>query len=86
MKRGRLQAKDLPEDELVAALRRVRQPWGTSTFYDLQDALPAYPPKVLLAKLAALVRRGVLDGCACGCRGDFQEVARPKGDVVSESE
>src|SRR5215471_9823205 len=30
-----------------------------------------YPEKVLLAKLRRLVRRGLLAGCACGCRGDF---------------
>ena len=30
-----------------------------------------YPERVLLAKLRRLVRRGLLDGCPCGCRGDF---------------
>lgn len=25
----------------------------------------------VIAKLASLVRRGLMDGCTCGCRGDF---------------
>ncbi len=29
------------------------------------------PDGALLAKLDALIRRGLLTGCACGCRGDF---------------
>lgn len=31
----------------------------------------AFPHKVLLAKANALIRRGLLRGCGCGCRGDF---------------
>lgn len=30
-----------------------------------------YPEKVVLAKAKTLVRRGIIDGCCCGCRGDF---------------
>lgn len=29
------------------------------------------PENLVLAKLRKLVRRGLVDGCACGCRGDF---------------
>lgn len=32
---------------------------------------PNMPPKVVLAKARKLIRRGLLDGCDCGCRGDF---------------
>ncbi|GAA0719539.1 hypothetical protein Drose_05850 [Dactylosporangium roseum] len=35
-----------------------------------------FPPDLLSAKIGQLVRRGVLDGCACGCRGDL---SRPGG-------
>jgi len=37
---------------------------GTSDF-------PAIPPKLVLAKARRLVRRRLLEGCYCGCRGDF---------------
>jgi hypothetical protein len=29
------------------------------------------PEKIVRAKAKRLVRRGLIDGCACGCRGDF---------------
>ena len=35
------------------------------------DDIPAMPLKVVLAKAKALIRRGLITGCACGCRGDF---------------
>lgn len=36
------------------------------------DVLPAgTPPKLILAKMRMLMRRGLVDGCGCGCRGDF---------------
>lgn len=28
--------------------------------------------KLALAKMAMLIRRGLVDGCTCGCRGDFE--------------
>lgn len=40
--------------------------------FDITKALGNPPEKVVLAKLRSLVKRGLLDGCACGCRGDFE--------------
>ncbi len=33
---------------------------------------PQMPQKVVLAKARRLINRGLIDGCACGCRGDFR--------------
>ena len=41
-----------------------------------------FPWKVLLAKMAAMQRRGLVDGCACGCRGDW--VITDKGRAALE--
>jgi len=30
------------------------------------------PSKLALAKMAAMIRKGLVDGCPCGCRGDFE--------------
>lgn len=30
-----------------------------------------YPDKVIRAKLSSMERRGLIDGCDCGCRGDW---------------
>lgn len=29
------------------------------------------PSKVILTKARKLIKRGLVDGCACGCRGDL---------------
>ncbi len=29
------------------------------------------PDKLVLGKMRQLIHRGVVDGCGCGCRGDF---------------
>lgn len=30
------------------------------------------PTKLVKAKMDNLIRRGLVDGCTCGCRGDFE--------------
>jgi len=75
MKHGRVQAKDLPDDDTLAAVRACQGMNGVphwSSLWDVERALPEWPAKVVRAKLAGLIRRGLLRGCACGCRGDFE--------------
>jgi hypothetical protein len=45
-------------------------PEHVGTAESCQD-FPAVPAKVVLAKARKLIRRHLLNGCACGCRGDF---------------
>lgn len=33
---------------------------------------PTTPPRLVLAKMQSLVNRGLVDGCDCGCRGDWE--------------
>lgn len=36
------------------------------------DAMPpGTPHKLAIAKMRTLIRRELVDGCCCGCRGDF---------------
>lgn len=37
---------------------------------------PDMPQKIVLAKAKRLIRRKLLDGCYCGCRGDFEPTER----------
>ena len=70
-----MQAKDLSDARMYEALAAVRGRRGVpqwSSLWDVQGELPKVPPKVVLAKLRSMVKRGVLRGCACGCRGDFE--------------
>ena len=67
---GMIQAKDISDGLTTEAILKVRKPWGVSILWDIQAELP-FPPKVVLAKLRSMERRGVINGCTCGCRGDF---------------
>lgn len=89
MKRGRLQAKDVPDRPVLDWLTRL-PPWPGKTEprawanwfrgdeAAVQHAMPPETPdKVALAKMRGLMRRGLVTGCPCGCRGDFE--ITPKG-------
>lgn len=79
-----IQAKHVPE--AVIFTRLLHAPGWMYTFEIAEwmdsDALArnfysspelrGVPWKVLQAKLKALRRRGLIDGCACGCRGDWE--------------
>ena len=78
-----MKAADIPEAEIIAAIEQVGRTIGKGAIggkvipklaclWDLQEALPAYPPKVVLARLKSMVKRKVIGAqCTCGCRGDF---------------
>ena len=47
---------------------------------NVAEAMPAETPdKLVLAKMRQLIKRGLVEGCGCGCRGDFEITA--KGEV-----
>jgi hypothetical protein len=33
---------------------------------------PGTPDKLVLAKMRNLIKHGLVSGCGCGCRGDFE--------------
>jgi hypothetical protein len=49
--------------------------------FDLSNKL-GVPDNVLLAKCRRLIRNGQLEGCACGCRGDFIVPGTPPSTEV----
>lgn len=67
-----IQAKHVLDEEILKVMRG-RSRWSrSSSRWHFEEAIPDVPRKVLLAKLASMIRRGIIDGCTCGCRGDFQ--------------
>ena len=48
---------------------------GSSTIWDVQRLFPEFPPKVVRAKLQSMDKRGITDGCYCGCRGDINIIS-----------
>lgn len=78
MKRGKLQCKDIPDQPILEILYEIGKTgrWGTwfRGNYD-NSVAPAFPQevpeKLIIAKMSTLIRRGLVDGCPCGCRGDY---------------
>lgn len=46
---------------------------------------PGVPPKLILAKARILMKRGIIEGCACGCRGDFSVIDQNKPNLLGKS-
>lgn len=70
----RPKASDIDEVELLRNIEmwcRANEMWGMTSPLRRQF-YPALPEAVLLAKLRRLLARGLVTGCGCGCRGDWE--------------
>lgn len=43
---------------------------------------PGLADKLVLAKMRSLVRRGLVDGCTCGCRGDWELTEKGEAEIA----
>ncbi len=82
-----MQCKDIPDRPI---LEHVKKHGGIGcTWFNLEDtpksvihAMPkGLPQKIVLAKMKQLIRRGVVSGCGCGCRGDFEITDKGREEV-----
>lgn len=75
-------AKEIPDDLFIRAVAECSKAsaWGNSTSwatrYDVEVWLSEHlggpvPWKVVVAKARAVIKKGRMEGCTCGCRGDF---------------
>jgi hypothetical protein len=75
MKRGQIQCKDIPDEPILHYLAqhgrvmRFHPRLGPSVVEAMPEGISE---RLVLAKMASMIRRGLVDGCACGCRGDFE--------------
>lgn len=77
MKRGRPQCKDIDTDAILRFLAQHQGKWSTHgegySMPTVRDAMPpGMPRKLQLAKMAQLWNSGLVGGCPCGCRGDWE--------------
>lgn len=75
-----MKCKDIPTLPILCFLAQHQLDFCTWVGPDrnVRAAMPPdVPPKLSLAKMGQLIRQGLVDGCACGCRGDFE--ITPKG-------
>lgn len=66
-----IKAADITDEmfkDAIDAVKRGEVGWAPAS--DVARYL-GFPLKVVLAKARRLIKRGVIGGCACGCRGDF---------------
>ena len=70
-----MQCKDIPDVPIIRFIASHDGQWCTWYFGDERDVHAAFPAgvpdKLLLAKMSSLIRKGLVDGCPCGCRGDY---------------
>lgn len=77
-----VQCKDIPDKPILEFLVSLNGRWanwfadeGAAPKFNnsVQHGMPPQtPPKLALAKMGRLIQRGLVVGCACGCRGDFE--------------
>lgn len=84
-----MQCKDIPDAPILSFLVSLDGQWA-NWFGDEYDnsvthAMPKNTPsKLVLAKMAQLMKRGLVDGCDCGCRGDFEITEKGKSILTKK--
>lgn len=82
-----MQAKDVPDLPVLQWLAGRGLHFSTWCDWPETSVLaampPGTPPKVALAKMRRLIARGLVTGCGCGCRGDFQLSKKGREAVVA---
>lgn len=73
-KSRRLQAKHIPDERIITVIDQFTKDRYTAMTPEIYATWPHVPRKVILAKLDKMVHRKILDGCACGCSGQFRVI------------
>ena len=84
-----MQCKDIPEEPILRFLDALNGRWAVwyqndrEPYFDnsVQLAMPPnLPSKLIVAKMGQMIKKGIVDGCPCGCRGDY--VITEKGKAL----
>lgn len=72
-----LSCKEIPDKPIVEFLLKNKGSWCNWYLENEKDVRNGMPKnlaseKLIHAKMKQLVKRGLVDGCLCGCRGDFE--------------
>jgi len=87
---------DMPDLPLVEFVVALDGGWGTWCWTEHEDPVfwnhsvaPLFPPdtpwKLIQKKMARLVERGIIEGCTCPCRGDYEVTDRSRAFVAAEA-
>jgi hypothetical protein len=83
-----LRCKDIPDLPILELLAKNPTQWHNWcwTEWNVTEAMPpGIPPKLALAKMRRMIRRGVVGGCPCGCRGDFVITEKGLAEISSHN-
>ena len=71
-----MQCKDIPEKPILEFLDGLNGRWanwfGDEYENSVTRAMPGVTGKLVAAKMCQMIRKGIVDGCPCGCRGDYR--------------
>lgn len=74
----KMQCKDIPEKPIIDFLYELHKKgvWG-NWFEGAENSVasvmpPNTPEKLVRAKMNQMMRKGKVNGCPCGCRGDYR--------------
>lgn len=71
-----MQCKDIPNQPILDFLKvhgGIGCTWFGNCERSVVHAMPhGVPSKLVLAKMKQLIKNGLVEGCTCGCRGDFE--------------
>ncbi len=86
-----MQCKDIPDEPVLRFLAGPYDgwpapgwgTWGSGPYpQSVANAMPpGTPEKLQLAKMRQMIRRGIVTGCPCGCRGDFELTAKGRAAI-----
>lgn len=66
-----MKTKDIDKKVILDLLRTRSNAW-TSRWVIAEQFPESTPPKLILSAMRSLIKRGLVEGCCCGCRGDFE--------------
>ena len=71
-----VQAKQISDALVLQKIDRIKSEFGRWTHLrELVEEL-GFPEKVVRAKVRSMIIRDIINGCSCGCRGDFERKAQ----------
>lgn len=72
-----MQCKDIEDGPLLLFVaRKESEKGGWVNTWDFEPPYSDLPDNLFRAKMGGLIRRGLLTGCNCGCRGDYETTAK----------
>jgi len=89
-----MQCKDIPTIEILEFMAKHPGEFDWHNWYfgnemDVRNAMPDgfnLDDNLVHAKMRMLIKKGLVDGCSCGCRGDFVITKKGLNKIIEKDE